>query len=148
MNEIEWEYATTTGPRKSWYDENVPPEGEGWELDPTRGKPGESWERFDYHEERYWRRPIRTEETPATEFKPGDRIVTVGGRLTRRGTVTEDRPLVGEYAALVPVLFDGYYSPEWIMATSLQLLPVKQLDKDEDGMAEYNQIMRELEGLA
>lgn len=51
-----WEIATTTGPRKAWLDADEPPEGDGWELDPNRGLEGESWERFDYHEERYWRR--------------------------------------------------------------------------------------------
>lgn len=53
---MKYEYATTTGPRKAWDNPDQPPEGEGWELDPDRGHPGESWERFDYHEERYWRR--------------------------------------------------------------------------------------------
>ncbi len=54
----QYEYATTTGPRKGWDNMDEPPEGEGWELDPDLGRPGESWDRFDYHEERYWRRPL------------------------------------------------------------------------------------------
>lgn len=56
----DWEYETTTGPRKAWYDGDVPPEGEGWMPNTYRGN-GESWERFDYHEESYWMRPIKSE---------------------------------------------------------------------------------------
>ena len=59
-----WEYATTTGPRKQWDDPDRPPEGDGWELDYSRGHPGEAWERFDYHEERYWKRPLPAEPEP------------------------------------------------------------------------------------
>lgn len=52
-----YEYATTTGPRKSWTDEMRPPDDRpGWEVDVSEGRNG--WERFDYHEERYWRRII------------------------------------------------------------------------------------------
>lgn len=58
-----YEYATTTGPRKAWNDADTPPEVEpsdpnqnAWFSDPTRGREGEGWERFDYHEESYWRR--------------------------------------------------------------------------------------------
>lgn len=58
LEEIEYEYETTTGPRKAWDGVDTPPQGEGWELDPDRGRPGRSWERFDYHEERYWRREV------------------------------------------------------------------------------------------
>lgn len=50
-----WEYRTTTGPRKVWDDVEVPPEGGGWVSNAARGRAG--WERFDYHEEAYWRRP-------------------------------------------------------------------------------------------
>lgn len=50
-----WEYATTEGPRKSWYDQDTPPDGEGWERNMDAGRDG--WERFDYTEESYWRRP-------------------------------------------------------------------------------------------
>lgn len=51
----DWEYATTEGPRKQWYDEDVPPEGEGWVRNVEAGRDG--WDRFDYTEESYWRRP-------------------------------------------------------------------------------------------
>lgn len=56
-----WEYRTTMGPRKQWGDIDVPPrnrEGEpepGWERNVDAGRDG--WERFDYTEESYWRRP-------------------------------------------------------------------------------------------
>ncbi len=53
-----WENATTKGPRKAWDDEMTPPEGEGWVVDPDRGNNG--WERFEYHEERYWKRLVST----------------------------------------------------------------------------------------
>lgn len=50
-----YEYCTTTGPRKCW--DGLPDlTKEGWEPDPDRGQPGDSWDRFDYHEEKYWRR--------------------------------------------------------------------------------------------
>lgn len=58
-----WEYRTTTGPRKQWdgvddppCDDNGDPEP-GWERNVDAGLPGEGWERFDYTEESYWRRP-------------------------------------------------------------------------------------------
>lgn len=50
--EPEWEYATTTGPRKGW--DPTPPSGDGWEPDKSDGRDG--WERFDDHEEAYWKR--------------------------------------------------------------------------------------------
>lgn len=46
--EPEHEYRTTTGQRKAW-DGQPDLSKEGWE----EWKP---WERFEYHEERYWRR--------------------------------------------------------------------------------------------
>lgn len=51
-----WEYATTQGPRKQWDDADTPPDGDGWEPNTARGSDG--WERFDYHEESYWRRQV------------------------------------------------------------------------------------------
>lgn len=50
----DYEYRTTNGPRKAWEDEDVPPPGDGWERNEDEGNGG--WERFDYHEESYWRR--------------------------------------------------------------------------------------------
>ena len=49
-----YEYATTEGQRKAWDDADEPPEGEGWERNVDSGDNG--WERFDFHEESYWRR--------------------------------------------------------------------------------------------
>jgi hypothetical protein len=48
----DFEYATTEGPRKG-FDEH-PPSSDGWERNTAMGRDG--WERFDEHEEAYWRR--------------------------------------------------------------------------------------------
>ncbi len=50
----EYEYETTTGQRKAFYAENESPVGEGWERNLDCGRKG--WERFEHHEESYWRR--------------------------------------------------------------------------------------------
>lgn len=56
----DFEYLTMKGPRKV-FDDNPPP-GDGWERNIEEGRDG--WERFDYHEEGYWRRrKPRTEVT-------------------------------------------------------------------------------------
>lgn len=47
---MKYEYRTTEGPRKAW-DGEPDLSKEGWEE-------YKEWERFDYTEERYWRRPI------------------------------------------------------------------------------------------
>ena len=47
----DYEYETTEGPRKNW-NQN-PPEGNGWENNKDYH---DGFERFDYHEEAYWRR--------------------------------------------------------------------------------------------
>jgi hypothetical protein len=58
-----FEYATTRGPRKQWDDPDRPPVGENadpdhtWKPNVDAGRPGMGWDRFDYHEEAYWRRP-------------------------------------------------------------------------------------------
>ena len=51
-----WEYAVTTGPRKTWGDAELDPPDHrpGWIVDNDKGSAG--WERFEYHEERYWKR--------------------------------------------------------------------------------------------
>jgi hypothetical protein len=59
----DWEYRTTSGPRKQWDDVDDPPCDDygnpepGWERNIDAGMPGQGWERFDYTEESYWRRP-------------------------------------------------------------------------------------------
>ncbi len=58
-----YEYATTEGQRKSWDDVDRPPVGEGWERNTDMGRAG--WDRLDYTEESYWRRP-----RPAGPRKP------------------------------------------------------------------------------
>lgn len=58
-----YEYRTTEGPRKQWDDIDQPPHGDdgepepGWERNVDAGRPGMGWDRFDYTEESYWRRP-------------------------------------------------------------------------------------------
>lgn len=52
----DYEYATTKCGRKA--GPAPEPEGEGWESNVDRADGG--WERFDFHEEQYWRRPIET----------------------------------------------------------------------------------------
>jgi hypothetical protein len=50
----QWEYETVEKGRKS--GDVCPPDGEGWERDYSRGRPSEAWDRFDNHEETYWKR--------------------------------------------------------------------------------------------
>lgn len=49
----EWEYATTSGPRRD-FDSRVPPAGNGWERNTDVGRGG--WKRVVDGEEAYWRR--------------------------------------------------------------------------------------------
>lgn len=58
----DFEYVQTDGPRKN-FDEH-PPEGDGWERNIDKGRNG--WERFDYHEEAYWRR-VKSNQTSARD---------------------------------------------------------------------------------
>lgn len=53
-----WEYETKTVPRKSGMDHSDFSDllNDGWEIDPTRGRTPHGWDRFDYHEEIYFRR--------------------------------------------------------------------------------------------
>lgn len=60
----EWEYETVEKPRKS--GDIYPPDGEGWVKDYSRGRPGEAWDRFDNHEETYWKRRVKA-SAPAIE---------------------------------------------------------------------------------
>lgn len=68
----DYEYATTQGPRKQWDTADQPPYGDdgepqpGWEANVDAGRPGQGWDRFDYHEEAYWRRRKPTPERPAS----------------------------------------------------------------------------------
>lgn len=60
--EKEFEYTTTQGPRKAW-DGSPDLCHEGWE--PVR------WDRFDYHEERIWR---RKKESPLEGRRPDEGV--------------------------------------------------------------------------
>lgn len=86
-----YEYATTKGPRKQWDNPQQPPcddNGEPdptWEPNPDAGRAGQGWDRFDYHEEAYWRRPKSQQPTEATD--DACRQVQVDGEtITVRGT--------------------------------------------------------------
>lgn len=56
MAHPDYEYATTKGQRKAW-DVTPPEQGDGpvWEMNKDYH---DGWERFEYHEEAYWRRPV------------------------------------------------------------------------------------------
>lgn len=52
-----YEYKTIeTGRKSGTSHEDMWPDGDGWEIDSDKGRDG--WERFDHHEELYFRRPI------------------------------------------------------------------------------------------
>ncbi|MDX2697109.1 hypothetical protein [Streptomyces ipomoeae] len=78
----DYEYRITNGPRKQWDASDVPPTNEdgipepGWERNVDRGDNG--WERFDYHEEAYWRRPKPKRKTgePCTRPECGGELHT------------------------------------------------------------------------
>jgi hypothetical protein len=50
----DYEYATTKTARKS--GDSRKPEGDGWEPNVYGDDPHSAWERFEFHEEEYWRR--------------------------------------------------------------------------------------------
>lgn len=76
----DWEYATTEGPRKHWDDIDVRPAGDDGEPDPTWQRNTDAgidgWERFDYTEESYWRRPKQTASEAGEEQALVDQIAT------------------------------------------------------------------------
>lgn len=50
----DYEYATTKTARKS--GDSRKPDGDGWEPNVYGDDPHSAWERFEFHEEEYWRR--------------------------------------------------------------------------------------------
>lgn len=54
-NHPDYEYRATEGQRKNWADVDTTPPGHGWSRNVEIGRGG--WERFDYIEESYWKRP-------------------------------------------------------------------------------------------
>lgn len=70
----DWEYAATEGPRKQWDEASTPPYGDDgkpdttWQPNTDRGRDG--WERFDYTEESYWRRPKTSSNEEPDEETP------------------------------------------------------------------------------
>lgn len=75
----DFEYRTTEGARKQ-FDASVPPADENGDPDPTwevnvdAGRDG--WERFDYTEEAYWRRPKRKTGGPCARPECGGVVHT------------------------------------------------------------------------
>ncbi len=88
------EEEVTEGPRKMWYDEMRPPEGDGWEINTSRGSDG--WERFDEDEERYWIRP-----RPCPDTAQPIRTVTLTTQPHERDFGTINRMIVGEAGARI-----------------------------------------------
>lgn len=81
----DFEYETTRTARKSGF--SVKPSGDGWEPNEYGGDPHSSWERFEFHEEQYWRRrkpaPTRAAvfENPPSAAESG--IVVTNGQMDR-----------------------------------------------------------------
>lgn len=97
----DFEYATTHGPRKQWNDPERPPAGENsdpdytWQPNPDAGRPGQGWDRFDYHEEAYWRRPRERPTGPQdvddTADIPADRNgPTIPNRQVKAGELVDN----------------------------------------------------------
>lgn len=57
-----WEYKTVeTGRKSGTTHDDMWPDGDGWEIDITSGRvgtPDAGWNRFDHHEELYFRRRV------------------------------------------------------------------------------------------
>jgi len=85
-----YEYKTTEGPRKAWRWVDDPPDGDGWELNRTSVDP-DAFERFDYTEERYWR---RLRPGGACEWSPSPRYVQ------RAAEIEAFRRILAEYVEL------------------------------------------------
>lgn len=67
-----YEYATTEGQRKAWpYVDDPPEQDAGWELNTTSRHP-DAWERFEYTEQRYWRRLLPDGPVP---WKPAQGFI-------------------------------------------------------------------------
>lgn len=69
MNMPGWEYLTTQSARKQGGGD--PPENEGWEpndiIDNGEGFPRRNWERYDFHEDHYWRRRVPASPSPGDQ---------------------------------------------------------------------------------
>jgi hypothetical protein len=94
-----YEYRTTEGQRKAWPWVDDPPEGDGWELNITSRDP-DAFERFDYTEERYWR---RLEPGGASEWKPAP----VNAR--RAADIAAKRRMLD---GLAPIVVDHVYTDD------------------------------------
>lgn len=106
----DYEYATTHGPRKQWNESDRPPAGENCDPDHTwspnvdAGRPGMGWDRFEYHEEAYWRRPKARSGPQEVDGNAGAAGVPVTGLLDAALAAQLGRPL---YDAINKHLADG-----------------------------------------
>lgn len=73
----EIERCTLEAPRKGYIDD-MRPDGEGWKKDYSRGRPGEAWDRFDFHEEAYWIRYVPIVAAIHTDEAGRDYLATSG----------------------------------------------------------------------
>jgi len=81
-----YEYATTEGQRKAWPGVDEPPEGDGWELNTTSASP-DAFERFDFTEERYWR---RVRPTGSREWSPSPSSTRRAAEIAAKKAVLDD----------------------------------------------------------
>lgn len=116
-----YEYATTEGRRKVWDHEDVPPwdhelgrPGDGWERNRTANNP-EAWERFDLHEEAYWRR-LRPEGL--REWKPSADVVF------RLADIDAKRRILSEHPAEQRYRHNGTITEMMELPKEERLLPI------------------------
>lgn len=88
-----YQYSVTEGQRKAWDNDMDPPAGDGWELNRTSACP-QAWSRFDYHEERYWRR-LRP-EGPQPWQPPADVTLGLGLCQAHRQIIDLCREMVSD----------------------------------------------------
>lgn len=122
-----YEYKTTEGQRKGWPYVDDPPEGDGWELNTTSRDP-DAFERFEYTEERYWR---RLRPGGPDEWKPSPRYVRQAADVAAKKAILDDYErrcrdttnparqmectLIRGVIRQLATVYDGHpdYRPEW-----------------------------------
>lgn len=139
-----YEYATTRGPRKQWDNPQQPPcDGDGepdptWDPNPDAGRAGQGWDRFDYHEEAYWRRPKSQQTTEAADGGACHQVQVDGETITVRGTgdfTEQDTEFFAEivraakrrYAAEHPALTVADPAAEWRRKAVRRALQISRL---------------------
>ncbi|MBX9425465.1 hypothetical protein [Streptomyces lateritius] len=138
----DWEYATTEGPRKRWHDIDVPPADEHGDPDPTwqrntdAGRMG--WERFDYTEESYWRRP-KTASAEQVEETP---LQAARASIDLRDAVIAQLKLRAEIAEAKAYELDGATN---VAIRAIQLMQQAGAERDaaEAAIAEVRSVHRQ-----